>query len=223
MYVFDSNAIMVEPLKTCQGKKLATAFYKLYTKLKFNKNESNIFILDYECSSFVKDTIHSYNVQYQLAPPHQHRQNAAENAIKTIKSHFLSGLATCDKNFPITEWDRLIPLAELKLNLLQNSRINPNLSSWASIGKNFCGLNITWDYAKGWVGISMKTYVNKTLRKLLHKKPSRAQHAPHKWSTPIYGQTRQFATPPDTSEILDTVKTKQNTSNKSLAVYCTMR
>ena len=133
MYDYDTNAIMIELLKTRQGKELATAFYKLCTKLKIKKDESNIFILDNECSAFVKDTIHSFNATYQLAPPHQHRQNAAETAIKTFKSHFLSGLATCDKSYPITEWDRLIPQVELTLNLLQNSRIQPHLSSWAAI------------------------------------------------------------------------------------------
>ena len=70
---------------------------------------------------------------FQLVPSHHHMQNAAENAIKTFKSHFLSGLATCDKHFPISEWDRLLLQAELTLNLLQNARINPKLSSWAYI------------------------------------------------------------------------------------------
>ena len=44
---------------------------------------------------------HCFNAKYQLAPLHQHRQNAAEIAIKTLKSHFLSQLATCNKTFPL--------------------------------------------------------------------------------------------------------------------------
>ena len=75
-------------------------------------------------------------------------------------------------------------------------------------GKIFCGLDITWDYVNGWVNISMKNYINKTLKKLLHPKPLHAQHAPHTWSTPMYGQTRQFATPPDTTKSLDKYGTK---------------
>ena len=50
----------------------------------------------------------------------------------------------------------------------------------------------------------MKNYVKKTLQKLLHNAPSRAQHAPHTWTTPTYGQTRQYAPPPDTTTILNT-------------------
>ena len=127
---------MVEPFKTKQGKELATTFAKLCEKFKINKSETNIFILDNECSKSVKDTIKSFNATYQLAPPHQHRRNAAENAIKTFKAHLLSGLATYNKDFPIAEWDMLLPQAELTLNLLQNARVNTRLSSWAFLNGN---------------------------------------------------------------------------------------
>ena len=90
-----------------------------------------MFILDNEYSQDIKNTIKTYNATYQLVPPHQHRQNAAEIAIKTVKGHILSGIATCHQQFPITEWDRLLPQAEMTLNLLRNCRVNPNLSAWA--------------------------------------------------------------------------------------------
>jgi len=38
-----------------------------------------------------------------------------------------------DRQFPIHLWDRLIPQAELTLNLLRGSRINPKLSAWAQL------------------------------------------------------------------------------------------
>ena len=107
MYDYDSNGIMIEPFKTRQGKELAITFKKLCTKFKINKIDKNLFILDNECSNNVEDAIKSFDANFQLAPPHQHRQNAAENAIKTFKSHLLSGLATCDPHFPISEWDRI--------------------------------------------------------------------------------------------------------------------
>ena len=62
--------------------------------------------------------------------PNQHRRNAAERAICTFKNHLLSGLATCDPDFPLREWDQLLFKAELTLNLLRNARLNPKLSSW---------------------------------------------------------------------------------------------
>ena len=131
MYNYDSNAIVFEALKSRQGAELAKAFNRCCLKLKVTPTDRNMFILDNKCSNDIKNTISSYNATFQLVPPHQHRQNAAETAIKIVKSHLLSGIATCHTQFPITEWDRLLPQAELTLNLLQNSRINPKLSSWA--------------------------------------------------------------------------------------------
>ena len=73
----------------------------------------------------------------QLTPPHMHRINTPERAIRTYKNHLLAGIATCDPDFPITEWDRLIPAANITINLLQSSRINPSLSSYAFINGHF--------------------------------------------------------------------------------------
>ena len=50
-----------------------------------------------------------------------------------VQNQFLSGLATCDPDFPVTEWDRLIPQAEMKLNHLRASRCNPKLSAYTYI------------------------------------------------------------------------------------------
>ena len=130
MYDYESNAIVFEPLKTRQRKAMAQAFEKCCQKLKVNTTDSNMFVLDNKCSNEIKKLIKSNNANYQLVPPYQHHLNSAEKAIRTVKSHLLSGLATCHKNFPITEWDRLLPQAELTLNLLRNSRVNPKLSTW---------------------------------------------------------------------------------------------
>ena len=51
--------------------------------------------------------------------------------IHTFENHFKAGLATVDKKFPISEWDRLVEQAVLTLNLLRTSRVNPKLSAWA--------------------------------------------------------------------------------------------
>ena len=90
-----------------------------------------LYIMDNECSVDLKLVIVKNKGIYELVPPHQHRRNSAEKAIRTLKNHFLSGLATCNKSFPIHEWDPLLLQCELTLNLLRNSRINPKLSSWA--------------------------------------------------------------------------------------------
>jgi hypothetical protein len=73
----------------------------------------------------------SNDVDYQLVPPHCDRRNAAERAIRTFKEHFLAGLSSVDPSFPLHLWDRLLPQAEITLNLLRTSRLHPQLSAAA--------------------------------------------------------------------------------------------
>jgi len=73
------------------------------------------------------------NVDYQLVPPPIHQHNAAERTIHTFKNHFIAGLCSTNKNFPIHLWDCLLPQAELTLNLLCGSCLNPWLSVWAQL------------------------------------------------------------------------------------------
>jgi hypothetical protein len=75
-------------------------------------------------------------VEYQLVPPHYHRRNAAERAIRTFKEHFVAGLSSVDPTFPLHLWDRLLPQAEITLNLLRTSRLHPHLS----VAAHFHGL-----------------------------------------------------------------------------------
>ena len=59
------------------------------------------------------------------------------SAICTFKIHFISVLATADPDFPVVEWDRLLPQAKLTLNLLRLCRINPRLSAFAYLFGSF--------------------------------------------------------------------------------------
>ena len=57
--------------------------------------------------------------------------------MKICKGHFKSGLVGANPNFPLPEWDRFIPQANVTLNLLRSSRTNPKLSACACICGNF--------------------------------------------------------------------------------------
>ena len=85
--------------------------------------------LDNEVSKAYINNIKKHGMEYQLTPAQIHRRNIAERAIQTFKNHFITILAGTDSNFPKNEWDRLLPQAELTLNLLRTSRINPRLSA----------------------------------------------------------------------------------------------
>ena len=65
-------------------------------------------------------------------------------------------------------------------------------------GSLYCGLHLKWDYNKRHVDLSMPGYIKNTLHKFHHSTPTRKQHSPHQWNTPIYGQKQQLVhqTPP---------------------------
>ena len=79
----------------------------------------------------------SEGIDYQLVPPGVHRRNAAERAIRTFKNHFIAGLCSTDKNFPLHLWDQLVPQAELTLNMLRGSRLNPKVSALTQLNGHF--------------------------------------------------------------------------------------
>ena len=62
-------------------------------------------ILDNKYSGELKVSLKSIKNIYKLTPPNMHPRNAAERAIHTLKSHMMSGFATCDPSFPIAKWD----------------------------------------------------------------------------------------------------------------------
>ena len=95
------------------------------------------YVLDNECSTTFKHPLKNEQVTFELVSPNQHFRNTTEQAIRNFKNHLLAGLATCDPDYLLQEWDRITPQAELALNLLRNSRLNPKFSAWAYLFGNF--------------------------------------------------------------------------------------
>ena len=137
MTSYDSNIILSKPLKTRQAIELTSAWTSLHDQLQSNGYAPKLHILDNECSDELKKTFKKYDVAFQRVPPHSHQYNAAERATQTWKNHFCSGLATCDPKFPLTEWDLLMPQADITLNLLRSSRHQSNLSAYACLNGTF--------------------------------------------------------------------------------------
>ena len=136
-YHYDANCILGHPVKDRKGPTLAKAWRHLHNEFKRAGTEPDIWILDNEISQDLKNAFNEEETAFQLVPPHSHRRNLAERAIQTWKGHFKAGLASTDPNFPLSEWDRLIPQANITLNLLRTARTNPALSAYAYIYGNF--------------------------------------------------------------------------------------
>ena len=137
LYDYDSNLILSNPIKTRQAAELTSSCKALFLKMQTNCHAPELHILDNEYSEELHKAFKRYQVTFQLVPLHVHLQNAAERVIQTWKNHFLAGIATLDPNFPIQEWDRLLPQCGIILNLLRFSRRQPNLPAYAATFGNF--------------------------------------------------------------------------------------
>ena len=137
VYDYDSNSILVEPMRSRTGPCILATFQTIHARLVAAGLRPQLHRLDNECSVALKTFLRDAEIDYQLVPPRLHRRNAAERAIRTFKNHFIAGLCSVDKNFPLHLWDKLLPQAELTLNLLRGSRLNPKLSAHAQMHGHF--------------------------------------------------------------------------------------
>ena len=112
MYHYDSNAILVEPLKTRSGPTIYHAHKKMFDRLRRSGCALKLHRMDNEAPRDLKRYLQDNDIEYQLVPPHIHRRNSAERAIRTFKNHFIAGLCTTDPNFPMHLWDHLLPQAD---------------------------------------------------------------------------------------------------------------
>jgi hypothetical protein len=90
-------------------------------------------VLDKKCPDMVKQFITSQHSKYQLVPPHDHCCNAAERAIQMFKNHFIAILCEVDPEVPMHQWDKLLPQAELTLNIMRTSWLNARNSAWTML------------------------------------------------------------------------------------------
>jgi hypothetical protein len=141
LYSFDDNAILVEPLKNRSDNEQLQAYHRIIERAN-QGSKLRIHWMDNEASKAVKTLLtKQFNLEYQLVPPHIHRRNAAERAIRTFKNHFIAGLCSAAEDFPMRLWDRLLHQAEITLNLMRTSRVNPAISAQEAI-------NVPFDFNK---------------------------------------------------------------------------
>ena len=129
----DSNTIHVRAIPNKETKSIISAFKSVYQDLVQAGCKPKLQKYDNECSTALKEYLNDEQTKVELVPPYDHRRNKAERAIRTFKNHFIAALCSTDSNFPMYLWDSLVPQAEITLNLLRKSCINPNLSGHEQI------------------------------------------------------------------------------------------
>ena len=128
MVEIDSNAILVEPIKNRTGAELTRGYHEMMLQLKQASIIPQQYILDNEVSTAMKTIIRDeYKMKLELVPPGCHRRNAAEVAIWNFKPYLLSVLPGTATIFPPNLWGRLLPQAEVTINLLQQYNATPNV------------------------------------------------------------------------------------------------
>jgi hypothetical protein len=130
MYHYESNAIFAIPIAGLDDVTIFEAYKKKFDKLAAKGLKVKINIMDNQATKHIRKFLNEEQCKLQLVEPHNHRMNAAEQAIQTWKDAFIAVLATTDRDFPIQLWDRLAPQVQDALNLLRASRIDPTKSAY---------------------------------------------------------------------------------------------
>jgi hypothetical protein len=82
-------------------------------------------IMDNQATKHIKAFLTEQQCKLQLLELHNHRMNATERAIQTLKDVFIAALATIDSKSPLQSWAKITPQVQDTLNLIRASRINP--------------------------------------------------------------------------------------------------
>ncbi len=76
-------------------------------------------------------------------------------------------------------------------------------------GEQYCGINLKWNYAKGYVNLSMPKYIMKQLTHYSHPMPLKPQHCPFAPTPVTYGKNNQAPNPTNDSPLLDNAGKKR--------------
>ena len=136
-YNYDLNAILVRAMPSKNDGAMIAAFTDILATLNACGYVPTLNVMDNECSKAVEAHIRSHSMDIHLIPPHNHHVNAAECAIATFKEHFISALATVDKDCPPQLWDDFLPQVELTLNLLRFLRRDTTKSANEEVNGKF--------------------------------------------------------------------------------------
>ena len=126
----ESNFIHVETMKSRSSKDYNAAFERTIKKFQNHNIHHTHTKLDNETSDAFKALAKQMEIKIEYVPPDSHRQNPVERDIRTFKNHLIASLCTTDPDFPISEWDLLLPQVEMTLNLLRGSRTQPAISAY---------------------------------------------------------------------------------------------
>jgi hypothetical protein len=118
VYEYDINYIHTEPMIDRTDPSIIAAYQPRITFLQSRGFKPLLQRLDNEATGALQEFLAVSEIDFQLAPPHVHRCNAAERAIRTFNNHFIAGLCSTNPHFSLNLWDKLLPQYLITLNML---------------------------------------------------------------------------------------------------------
>ena len=139
MVMEDSNTrpILATGIKSRKKEHLITGFITMCKTLKKVGINPIIHRIDKEFQKDLIEEIEAQGLEYQITPPRDHRTLPAKRSIQTFKNYFKSILYGCDPGYPKNQWDQLIDVVILTLNMMKPFCINPKKSVYNEIWGNF--------------------------------------------------------------------------------------
>ncbi len=101
-----TNAILIILFAGLDSECILEAYKKNFNYLVSKGFKPKVNMMDNQATKAIKAYLTPQQVTLQLAEPHNHRVNAAEQAIQTFKNRFLGTLGTTDSRWSGTEASR---------------------------------------------------------------------------------------------------------------------
>ncbi len=133
MYHYKTNSILATPIANMNNKSIFEAFKAKFNMLEEKGHKPKVNLMDSQATKYIKQFLTKKGCKLQLVEPHNHRVNAAEQAIQTFKDAFIAALATTDVEFPLQLWDKFTPQVQDTLNILRESRVTPGISAYEAL------------------------------------------------------------------------------------------
>jgi hypothetical protein len=131
LYHYKSNAIMATPITGLDDVRIFNAYKLNINELNCKGYKPFLNVMDNQATKYRKNFLTKEECKLQLVEPHNHRVNAAERAIQTLKDAFIAALATTDRNSCLLQlWDKLTRQVINTLNMMCASCINPTISAY---------------------------------------------------------------------------------------------
>ena len=106
---FDSNYIDAEPIKNHTDPELPRAWERCYESFRRAGFHAVLQRIDNEVSKKIIAHAEKNGIEMEVVAPGNHRTNPAERAIQTLKGHVISIISGPDPDFPLDQWDLLVP------------------------------------------------------------------------------------------------------------------